>query len=266
MNEINKEEQEYYNSMRERKQKRMHELMVIGKTFEEAKQIAEREININNFEVSGFNIIEDTFVSDGQAFSVPLSIQHFSSEDNKPDIDIDIDVQHFSNEDEDRVVQQAMFKKTTIDGKPLDEVIEKAQTKAEHDSYFKKPYLQEAVEQLTIEFEQNLRRQLEHSFYNRTDQFREDVKQETLVKAAKKYPEPFNPFNWTIYQLAKHAMAENYDQGNYINGLYEVAQALQNKLDDVLGILREAQYTREDQVNELINKAISVLVDGHAKP
>lgn len=42
-----------------------------------------------------------------------------------------------------------------------------------------------------------------------------------MRKAAKKYKEPFNPASWTIEELAKYAMAENYDQQNYIYGMYE---------------------------------------------
>ena len=61
-----------------------------------------------------------------------------------------------------------------------------------------------------------LQRQLDHQFYKDADAFRDEIKAATMRKAAKKYKEPFNPASWTIEELAKHAMAENYDQQNYI--------------------------------------------------
>jgi hypothetical protein len=76
---------------------------------------------------------------------------------------------------------------------------------------------------------QSLEKQLNHDFYKRTDEAREKAKIEALTKAATKYPEPFNPHNWTLEQLFAHGMSENYDQGNYFNGLYEVAVALRNE-------------------------------------
>jgi hypothetical protein len=74
-----------------------------------------------------------------------------------------------------------------------------------------------------------LQRQLDHKFYKDADAFRNGVKMETLKKAAQKYPEPFNPASWTIEELAKHAMAENYDQQNYIYGMYERLTTLERE-------------------------------------
>jgi hypothetical protein len=68
----------------------------------------------------------------------------------------------------------------------------------------------------------SLEEQLNHPFYKEAEAFRKEIEKETMQKAAVKYPEPFNPFNWTIEKLAKHAMAENYDQQNYIYGMYQV--------------------------------------------
>jgi hypothetical protein len=87
----------------------------------------------------------------------------------------------------------------------------------------------------------NLEKQLNHPFYKRTDEAREKAKLEALTKAATKYPEPFNPHNWTLEQLFAHGMSENYDQGNYFNGLYEVAVALQDK---VIGLEEEVRKLR----------------------
>jgi thymidylate synthase len=83
------------------------------------------------------------------------------------------------------------------------------------------------------DIETKLQRQFEHDFYKETDSFREEVKAETLKKAANKYDEPFNPFSWTVDQLAWHGMAENYDQSNYINGLYKVAKKLEQDNEEL---------------------------------
>ena len=68
------------------------------------------------------------------------------------------------------------------------------------------------------------------------DKFRESIKLETLKKAAEKYPEPFNPEKWTTEELARHAMAENYDQSNYIYGMYERMQQLEKERDKYKGL------------------------------
>lgn len=89
----------------------------------------------------------------------------------------------------------------------------------------------------------SLKRQLEHPFYKRVDDFRNEIKLETLEKAAVKYPEPFNPNSWSIEQLAKHAMAENYDQGNYIVGMYERMVAQEDK---IIGLERENENLKNE--------------------
>jgi hypothetical protein len=88
---------------------------------------------------------------------------------------------------------------------------------------------------------ENYLKQLAHPFYKRVDEFRDEVKREALLKAADKYPEPFNPQSWTSEQLAKHAMAENYDQGNYIIGLYDKCVELEERLKEMQ---IEAEYWR----------------------
>lgn len=76
---------------------------------------------------------------------------------------------------------------------------------------------------------ENYLKQLAHPFYKRVDDWRNEVKREALEKAAEKYPEPFNWKSWTSRQLMKHAMSENYDQGNYIVGLYEKCVDLEER-------------------------------------
>jgi hypothetical protein len=107
-----------------------------------------------------------------------------------------------------------------------------------------------------------LQLQLNNPFYKRTEMFRDQIKMETMEKAAKKYPEPFNPDSWTTYMLAHHAMAENYDQGNYINGLYERAIKLENVILNAISLLRDAQVGREDKMADALATVISLLKEG----
>jgi predicted ATPase with chaperone activity len=83
--------------------------------------------------------------------------------------------------------------------------------------------------------------QFNHPFYDRVDEFRDEIKAETMIKAAKKYKEPFNPGSWSIRQLGKHAMAENYDQGNYIVGLVEKAEELEQLLAQANARIQELE-------------------------
>ncbi len=109
-----------------------------------------------------------------------------------------------------------------------------------------------------------LKRQLEHPFYKESDQFREGIKMATLKKAAEKYPEPFNQSNWTIKQLAEHAMAENYDQQNYIFGMYERMQQLEKEVEFHK---TEAEYWRlkaEKIKDDILNGAKGLIFDKHA--
>lgn len=99
-----------------------------------------------------------------------------------------------------------------------------------------------------------IQRQLDHPFYQKVDDFRDEIKAETMAKAAKKYREPFNPASWSIRQLGKHAMAENYDQGNYIVGLMEAAETLEAKVTELEKELAfaaaEADYWRQRLIKE----------------
>lgn len=104
-----------------------------------------------------------------------------------------------------------------------------------------------------------LAQQLAHPFYKRTDELRTEVKMETLKKAAEKYPEPFNPHSWTAEQLVKHAMAENYDQSNYINGLYEKLVEIKKNLDRVLFHLDTEDISQPEVVSEIQKQIIEIM-------
>jgi len=111
-----------------------------------------------------------------------------------------------------------------------------------------------------------LQKQLEHPFYDNADAFREEIKKETLIKAAKKYDEPFNPNSWTIEQLAKHAMAENYDQTNYIYGMYERLQKQEREVEllnlgfvEAIRLLQSALIVKPHNKDTYINYALEIL-------
>lgn len=67
----------------------------------------------------------------------------------------------------------------------------------------------------------SIEKQLNNPFYKKVEKIRNEVKMQQLEKAVDKYPEPFNPRSWTGRQLVEHALQENYDQLNYIVGLYD---------------------------------------------
>lgn len=77
----------------------------------------------------------------------------------------------------------------------------------------------------------NIQSQLDSPFYKASDAYREEIKMEQLYKAAEKYPKPFDPKDFTPEQLIQHAMQENYDQQNYIYGLYEKIKEMQTTIE-----------------------------------
>lgn len=121
------------------------------------------------------------------------------------------------------------------------------------------------------EINHNLQQQLIHPFYKDAESFREEVKMETMKKAAEKYNEPFNPASWTIEELAKHAMAENYDQQNYIYGMYERLQVQEQRIEQLEKELKQAQAfgeyyrTRAMAAGKKETQTIEVLMDSDMK-
>lgn len=81
------------------------------------------------------------------------------------------------------------------------------------------------------EKEQKEQKFLEHPFYKKVDELRENTKIKQILKGAAKYKGPFNPDEWTSEELVQHAFDENYDQSVYITGLYDRIQKLENEVD-----------------------------------
>lgn len=96
----------------------------------------------------------------------------------------------------------------------------------------------------------NCRKHLQHPFYYRANEYREEQRRGQILKGAAKYPEPFKPENWSPKELLAHAMQENIDQGHYIYGLYEKIEEQVKKIDSIREIL-QTDKAAEVIVNEI---------------
>lgn len=95
--------------------------------------------------------------------------------------------------------------------------------------------------------------QLNHPFYQDVEEFRNEVKAETMIKAAEKYDEPFDPASWTGDELANHAMMENYDQSVYITGLRDHCR----KLESMMRFQADIIVDLRDQIQKLLTRGES---------
>jgi hypothetical protein len=60
-------------------------------------------------------------------------------------------------------------------------------------------------------------------------------------KAAAKYPEPLNPDNWTVDQLADHAAQEMVDLLHYLEAIKEKADKAVKKSDKPMELLNKIE-------------------------
>jgi|GEM_PF-5109668 len=81
---------------------------------------------------------------------------------------------------------------------------------------------------------ENLEKHLNHPFYQKANNYREEVRIGQIKKGSEKYLEPFNPKSWTAKELLEHAMQENVDQAHYIYGLYEKIEEYQKQLEMIV--------------------------------
>lgn len=77
--------------------------------------------------------------------------------------------------------------------------------------------------EMTIE--EKYLQQCNNPFYQEVDAKDQEIKEQQWMKAAKKYPRPFSPDDWTPQELLTHFLQENYDQRVY-------GVALGQKLED----------------------------------
>lgn len=59
-----------------------------------------------------------------------------------------------------------------------------------------------------------------------------------IKKGLEKYPEPFNPHNWTPEELLNHALEETVDLTHYLVGLKELLDAKDKEIEALRSKLR----------------------------
>lgn len=97
------------------------------------------------------------------------------------------------------------------------------------------------------ELKRNRRKEhLEHPFYAKVREIVADVEHQQILKGAEKYPEPFNPQNWTPKELLQHIMQELRDGQVYAVGLFELIEKL------------EKDVAAERRHFDLLEKAVDV--------
>lgn len=106
-------------------------------------------------------------------------------------------------------------------------------------------YAEQPVPVPESEYERT-KRHLDHPFYKEAHECWHLTQNGQIRKGAEKYPEPFNPANWTIYELMEHAMQENVDQAHYIYGMYTKMYEMEKELQEL--------RTFRDQVHKTVVK------------
>ena len=86
-------------------------------------------------------------------------------------------------------------------------------------------------------------RHLDHPFYKEARECWQITQNGQIRKGAEKYPEPFNPANWTIYELMEHAMQENVDQAHYIYGMYTKMYEMEQEIQELREFRDNVQQT-----------------------
>ena len=84
---------------------------------------------------------------------------------------------------------------------------------------------------------------LDHPFYSEAREYWQSVQEGQIHKGAEKYPEPFNPSNWTARQLLEHAMQENVDQAHYIYGMYTKMYEMEQEIQELREFRDNVQKT-----------------------
>lgn len=60
-----------------------------------------------------------------------------------------------------------------------------------------------------------------------------------IKKGLDKYPEPFNPHNWTPEELLNHALEETVDLTHYLVGLKELLDQKDKEIEDLKYLLAQ---------------------------
>jgi tRNA G18 (ribose-2'-O)-methylase SpoU len=67
-----------------------------------------------------------------------------------------------------------------------------------------------------MSLEDKVEQQRQHYLYKRANELHTETKEEQLVKAANKYPEPLEPDHWSALQCGRHAFQELIDLEHYV--------------------------------------------------
>lgn len=105
--------------------------------------------------------------------------------------------------------------------------------------------------EMTIE--EKYLQQCNNPFYQEVDAKDQEIKEQQWMKAAKKYPRPFSPDDWTPQELLTHFLQENYDQRVYGVAL---GQKLEDAEKETKSLRRENEALREKvaELEEIINE------------
>lgn len=98
--------------------------------------------------------------------------------------------------------------------------------------------------------------QQQNPLYLQADILHRETKEEQLIKAAAKYPEPLNPHSWTGLELTKHAFQELIDLEHYITALHMKVEALENLRD-----VNYSEYAELSKKYQAAQGAIEMLKD-----
>lgn len=110
------------------------------------------------------------------------------------------------------------------------------------------------------EFKRNRRQEhLFHPFYAKVREIVADVEHQQIIKGAEKYPEPFNPHNWTPKELLQHLMQELRDGQVYGVGLFELIEKLEKEVE----IERRGFDLLEKAVEEKAASSETILMHYH---
>lgn len=74
-------------------------------------------------------------------------------------------------------------------------------------------------------------------FYEKARNLWQKVQDAQIMKGLKKYPEPFNPHNWTAEELLNHALEESVDLTHYLVGLKEQLDAKDKEIAELRSLL-----------------------------
>ncbi|QEG13493.1 hypothetical protein PPK14_gp19 [Bacillus phage vB_BspS_SplendidRed] len=101
--------------------------------------------------------------------------------------------------------------------------------------------------------EEKYLQQCNNPFYQEVDTKDQEIKEQQWMKAAKKYPRPFSPDDWTPQELLTHFLQENYDQRVYGVAL---GQKLEDAEKETKSLRRENEALREKvaELEEIINE------------